>query len=194
MIVLFGRGVALRAAELAVSDVEISGGTTSTVVVSGSISGEETCAVTIFVEIIPRAGARGLVRFTPAPPVDIVQLGDPWPGEGTFSPFDTDSSFADTLNSSVDDDGAFVPSPVTFTGQLTGFPILASPNADGVWDVVLSTSSGESSWQGIPTILTSGTITATSTVGVPAASTWGLLAFALSLSVAGTMAAMRTRL
>ena len=96
---------AIEAAELSVGNLIIAPSETGTVEVSGSIAGEETCGVTILLEIVSRAGNVGTLEFTPAPPVDIVQLGDPWPGAGTFSPFDTDLTFSPVLNGSVDDNG-----------------------------------------------------------------------------------------
>ena len=156
---------ATEAAELSVADLIIAPGATDTVVVSGDIAavaGEETFGVSIWLEILPRGGNTGTVEFTPAAPpaipVDIVQLGDPWPGAGTFSPFDTDT-VGPTLNVSFDDDGNFQPAPVAYTGPLTGFPVIASLDAAGTWDVVLSTSLGDSSWEGIPTNFVNGTIT-----------------------------------
>jgi len=108
------------------------------------------------VELVPRAGVTGLVVFTPAFPVDVEQLSDPWPGAGTFSPFDTDATASSTLNGSVDDNGSFLPANVTFSGPLSRFPVLASADAAGVWDVYLATSAGLSSWEGIETGLWSG--------------------------------------
>ena len=97
------------AAELTAHNLTLMSGETSGVVVSGRIAGELTFGVNIMVEIVPRAGATGVVRFTPAPPVDIVQLGDPWPGLGVFNWFDTDVSYSETLNGSVDGDGCCAP-------------------------------------------------------------------------------------
>ena len=186
--------VGLRAAELAVGSVGIPPGTTAEMVVSGNIVNESTFGVTIMLEIVPRAGARGVVRFTPAPPPDIVQLGDPWPGVGTFTEFDTDSTSAETLNGSWNYDETFLMAPVTFAGGLAGFPVSASADAGGVWDLVLATSAGNSSWEAVPTTLISGTITVIPDANVPAVSTWGLLATALSLLLAGTLVWSRRRL
>ena len=150
-------------AELAAGDLTLSPGATGTVVVTGDIAGEWTFGVNILVELSPQAGAVGTLTFTPAPPVDILQLGDPWPGYGTFTPFDTDMTFSDLLNGSVDDDSNFEPDPVWFSGALTGCPVIASLDAEGVWDVLLSTSAGDSTWVSIPdpvpTTLIAGTIT-----------------------------------
>jgi len=144
--------------ELAVNDVVMSPGASAELVVSGDISGESTFGVTILVEIMPRAGARGAVTFTPAPPIDISQVGDPWPGVATFTPLDTDLSASLALNGSVDDNGIFIPEPVTFSGSLSGFPLQASSDAQGVWDVLLATSADDSSWEGLVTTLKPGTI------------------------------------
>ena len=67
------------AADLSVGDLTMAPGNTATVVVSGSINGDLTYAVTIMLEIVPRGGNTGTVVFTPEPPVDIAYLGDPWP-------------------------------------------------------------------------------------------------------------------
>jgi len=128
-------------------------------IVSGNIAGESVAGVTIILEILPRPGNTGIVTFTPAPPVDIEQLGDPWPGVGKFSRFDTDRSFSPLRNGTVDDNGTLVPSPVTFSGPLVAYPIVASPHADGVWDVSLSIPDlGGSSWEGVLTTLVNGRI------------------------------------
>ncbi len=156
-----------RGAELSVVNGSVSPGSAGNVVVSGVLTAESTFGVTILVEIVPRAGNLGTVVFTPAPPADIVQSGDPWPGAGTFTAFDTNTSgLSATLNGSVDDNGTFVPGPVTFSGPLTSFPVLASSNAAGIWDVLLTTSSGDSVWEGLATTLQAGTITVISAVGL----------------------------
>lgn len=173
---------------LTTSDLTIASGESASVVVVGEILGESTYGVTILVEIAPRTGNTGTVVFTPAPPLDISQLGDPWPDVGTFVPFDTDLTGSPTRNGSVHDNGTFVPAPVTFSGALSAFPVQASADAGGVWDVLLSTAVGNSSWEGVATTLVSGTITVTSTNSVPAASGWGLAAFVLLLlSAAGVV-------
>ena len=152
-------GPTAHAAELSVSDILMQPNQTVEVVISGDISSESTIGVNILVELIPRAGALGTVTFTAAPVVDVVQRGDPWPGVGTFSAFDTDSTLSSTLNGSVDDNGTFLSGPVTFSGPLTACPVVASADADGIWDVVLLTSVGDSNWQGLPTTLIAATIT-----------------------------------
>ncbi|MGD2107960.1 MAG: hypothetical protein PVI86_01085 [Phycisphaerae bacterium] len=147
------------AAELSVGDLNMVAGDTATVVVSGDIAGESTTGLTILAEIVTRGGNVGTVEFTAAPPVDIVQLGDAWPGTGTFTPFDTDNTPTVMLNGAVDDNGTFIPGPVTFSGAMVGLPVIASGDADGVWDVFLSTSQGDSSWEALSTTLFAGTIT-----------------------------------
>ncbi|UCC30029.1 MAG: hypothetical protein JSU86_17750 [Phycisphaerales bacterium] len=152
---------ALQAAELSVSSMSMVQGTSANVVVSGKITGEATVGVTIVLGVVPQPGAVGTVEFTPAPSVDIVQLGDPWPGAGTFSAFDTDRTTSSTWNGIVDDDGEFLPEPetVSFDGAVAGFPVIASADALGVWEVSLSTPAVDSSWQSLATTLVAGTIT-----------------------------------
>ena len=148
-------------AELSVDSLSMPPGSTVTLTVSGDIAGESTFGVTIQVEILSRVGNTGTLEFTPAPPGDITQEGDPWSGVGTFLIFDTDPAGTDSpiLNGSIDTDDDFLPVPVTFSGLLSGFPIVASFDADGVWDFVLSTSDGDSSWEGPFTTLLAGTVT-----------------------------------
>jgi hypothetical protein len=186
-------GTRTRGAELTAHDLTMSPATIADVVVSGGVTQEETAGVNILLEIIPRAGATGTVRFTSAPPVDIEQLGDPWPGVGTFSPYDTDLTASDSLNGSVDDNGNYVPEMTTFAGNLASYPVQASEDADGEWDVFLSTFIGDSNWEGLPTSLESGTISVTSISDVPALSEWAAVVMALLLSVAGTLALNRQR-
>ena len=147
-------------AELSVGNVAVVPGGTQSVVVSGDIAGESTFGVTIILEIVPRSGNVGTVTFTAAPPVDILQVGDPWPGQGRFSAFDTDLAGSLLHNGSIDDNGTYVPGPVVFSGPLTAFPIVASEDAAGVWDINLSTSFGDDSdWVWVITTLVPGTIT-----------------------------------
>jgi|GEM_PF-2705844 len=176
------------AAELSVGKLMMRAGTDGQVVVSGSIAGEATIGVTIRLEIRPRPGSVGTVEFTPvkdtAPlrrgtiavhhnttrasevtviagtpaDADIVQAGDPWPDQGTFSIFDTDRTNSATLNGTVDDNGTFLPAATQYEGALSAFPIRVSAGASGVWDVVLSTSRGDSSWEGVPTRLHGATV------------------------------------
>jgi hypothetical protein len=161
VIVLVVGSTQLRAAELSVGNLSMTQGGSEMVVVSGTLSAESTYGVTIYVELVPRAGALGTVSFTAAPPTDVTQLGDPWPGLGTFSAYDTDITGMASLNGSVDDDGVFLSAPVTYAGPLTGFPVEASLDAEGVWDVVLGTSVGNSGWEALTTTLVSGTVTVT---------------------------------
>ncbi len=177
------------AAEMSVGDVRMRANRTAGVVVSGSIDGESTFGWTIMLELTPREGNRGTVTFTLEAAghpgkrpsvvvvknargvdavrleqvhregVDIIQLSDVWPDIGNFTGYDTLQAGSDTLNGAVDENGTFLPAPVTFSGALASFPVLASPNARGVWDVTLWTSVGESGWEGVDTTLVGGTIT-----------------------------------
>lgn len=166
-------------------------------VVHGHIDGDSTFGVTVMAQILPRAGNTGTVVFTPAPPTDIVQLGDPWEGVGTFDAYDTDAPgfdwFFSTLNGSVDDNGGFTPSPVIFDGALTGFPIVASEDASGIWDVVLSTDPGASGWEDLVTTLTPGTITVFDPTEIPTVSEWGMVVLTALLMTAGTLIARQRR-
>ena len=143
---------------LSAGDVALVPGGSGYVVISGDIDGNATFGVTIMAEIVPRPENTGTVTFTPAPTVDIFQLDDPWPGAGAFSPFDTDLTGSMTLNGSVDDNGTFLKEPLVFSGALAAFPVVASADAEGIWDVVLSTSVGGSSWEGVGKILVPGTV------------------------------------
>ena len=181
----------LTAAELSVADLKIRPHGQGELIVSGVIDGESTYGVTIMLELVPHSGSVGTVEFTPsvAPPraqrrslsvhrspgkadeirvakpqrsdVDIVQVGDSWPDQGSFTPFDTDATKSVTLNGVVDDNGTFIAAPVAFSGALSVFPVKASADAEGVWDVRLSTSRGYSGWEGVPTTLAAGTLTVT---------------------------------
>lgn len=179
------------AAELSLGNVHIRPNGESRVVVSGSIDNEATFGVTIRIELVPRPGSVGTVEFTPVEPgvtaqrgsisihrktgkpdevrissasasdMDVVQLDDPWPNQGTFSPFDTDRSGSPTLNGVVDDNGTFIPSAVVFSGSLSAHPFRASGDASGVWDVTLFTSHGSSGWEGLSTVLSDAIIVVT---------------------------------
>lgn len=149
----------LGAAALSVWDLSVPAGRTQAVVVSGTISDRSTFGVKIMAELLARPGNTGTVTFTEAPPVDILQVGDPWPTVGAFAPFDTDLSSSPDRNGSIDENGTWVPEPVTFSGPLTVFPVVTSPDAQGVWDVRLSTSYGDSTWQQLDTTLRDGTLT-----------------------------------
>ncbi len=170
---------------LSAGNSTIAGGESGNVVVSGNIAGQETYSVTIQVQIFARAGNSGTVTFTPSPPPDIAQLEDPWPEAGTFEAFDTDITGWLIFNGSVDENGDLIARPLTFSGPLSSFPVQASIDAYGVWDVALSTFVGDSLWGGQATTLTPGTITVTASPAIPTASEWGLLVLAALLLVAG---------
>ena len=148
----------LGAAALTAWDLSVPAGRMQPLVVSGTISDRSTYAVTVMAELVPRPGNAGTVTFTEAPPVDILQVGDPWPTAGVFTPYDTDLSSSSDRNGSVDDNGEFTLRPVTFSGPLTVFPVVTSPDAWGVWDVRLSTSYGVSTWEQLDTTLRDGTL------------------------------------
>ena len=155
--------VTIGAASLQAVDMTMPAGRTAEAMVRGSIIGLSTFGLMVILDIVPREGALGTVTFTPTAG-DVVQRGDPWPGAGMFNAFDTDSpGFSATLNGSVDDDGGFLVEPVTFTGPLTGFGIIASNDAVGVWDLMLTTTdkNGEhhsSAWTDLDTTLIHGTL------------------------------------
>lgn len=140
---------------LSAADLVLPAGRTAEVWVSGEIAGQETIGVTLLVEIASRPGNTGTVEYTPAPPVDITQLGDPWPKTGSFTPFDTDRfSFSETFNGAIDGDGSFLGAPLTYAGLLSAFPIAASSDARGVWDIRLcrnscATEFERSSWNAL---------------------------------------------
>jgi len=176
---------AALAASLQVGDLVIQPGETRIASVVGVALNESTFGVSVLVEVVPRAGNRGAVVFTASPPIDIIQLGDPWPNVGTFSTYDTNSPGASSiLNGAVDDNGTFVASPLTYSGPIAGFPLTASSDATGVWDLRLSTSVGNSGWEGVATTLEHGVVTVIDTQ-VPAASELGLLLFSALLLTIG---------
>ncbi len=149
----------LRKASLAASDVSLVAGRRAEAWVYGLLEGGMTFGTTVVVQLAALDGANGAVVFTPAPPVDVVQAGDPWPGFGTFTPFDTNApGTAPHLNGSVDDNGAFVPVLLTYEAPLSAFPIHAPVNATGEWELRLSTATGESHWEGIATALQAGVV------------------------------------
>ena len=90
----------LEAADMVARDVAMVSGTTSDVLVDGALSNESTFGLTVFVELSPRAGAVGTLTFTPAPSADVQQIDDPWPGDGTFTGYDTDLTGSLSLNGS----------------------------------------------------------------------------------------------
>ncbi len=148
------------AISLSVASLAMPPGGTTNIVVSGALLDRMAFGLEILVELIPRAGAVGTLTFTPAPPVDILQVGDPWPTAGSFNALDTDSpGLSPTLNGSVDDNGSFEPELTSFSGPLTSFPVVAGAGADGVWDVTLSPNVSASQWTGLVTGLIDGTIT-----------------------------------
>jgi hypothetical protein len=153
-----GDACAADAAQLTAGELILAPDTIGNVVISGAIDGDPTFGVTVFAEIRSRAGNAGAVTFTSAPPTDIQQVSDPWPGAGTFTVFDTDQTGSNVLNGYLDDNGTFVPSPLTFSGALVTLPVHASADAGGVWDVILSGPAGTSAWEGVPTALGMGTI------------------------------------
>ncbi len=129
---------------LSAPDVLMPAGRTTEFVVSGDIAGSETFGVTLIVELVSRPGNVGSVTYTIAPPLDISQQVDPWPGLGTYSAFDTNSpEFSETLNGSTDENGNFLGDPLTYSGPLSLFPVIASADALGVWDIRLC---GELCW------------------------------------------------
>ncbi len=148
-----------NAAELSVDSIAMFPGNTQDLIVFGEIVEESTFGVTITLEVAPRDGNTGTVRFTPAPPADITQAGDPWPGTGLFTAYDTDLSGSDFWNGSVDDNGIVLLASVTYSGPLTTFPVVASTDAEGVWDVLLCTNHFYSRWEGVNTVLVPGTVT-----------------------------------
>ena len=184
------RAASAPAATLTVQGTSLNSGQNELILVRGSVNNESTFGVNILVELVPRAGATGTLSFTPAPPTDIALAGNPWLGPGTYSPFDTDLTDSAALNGAVLDNGTFEPGPVTYDGLLVGLPIRASVHASGIWDAVLTTSSGDSSWEGLPTTLEPATITVFFT-GTPATSTWGLAILTLLVASAGTVTLMR---
>ena len=176
------------AANMSIENVVLQAGETGRVVVEGKITGESTFGWTLMLEIHARQGNRGTVTFTPAlegtvlqrpvvhvdegwdgrtrvrleqqqrPDVDIAAMQDVWPDGGTFTPFDTQLTGSVTRNGAVDENGTFIPEAISFSGGLASFPIIASPTARGVWDVMLHTSAGTSDWEGIETIRIGGSI------------------------------------
>jgi hypothetical protein len=159
-------GVASEA-RLSVADLTIPAGRVDALVVSGEIAGEETAGVTIVLELVPRPGAVGSLEFTPAPPTDITQAEDPWPGMGLFVAYDTDENNEGSplLNGSTKDNGTSIPSSLTFSGPLVRFPVRSAEEARGVWDVkpfYFNEAVPEyfwSSWEGVHTGLLHGTVT-----------------------------------
>lgn len=145
-VVLIAQSVYAQTVELrAAAELSMPPGTTASVVVSGTITGEFAAAVSINVQITPIGSPTGTVTFTPAAistEWDILQLGDPWPGRGASTFFDTAATLSDTTNGFLTDNGNVAdPGPLTFAGQLVGFPVVASADASGSWNVILLVSS-----------------------------------------------------
>lgn len=163
---LFTVGVA-QAATISVSSITLAQNNTSQIVVFGSINGEAADGVTILVELIPQIGAVGMVTFSPAASTldeDILEISSPFAG-GSFDGLDTNDTFSLFKNGSTRDSGA-TPQPTIFDGALSMFPIVASVDALGVWDIKLRIQSPSSAsvWNpssSIITTLTEGTITVT---------------------------------
>jgi len=135
-------------------DVHMAAGGTAEVWVLGEITQLEIIGVTVLASIETRQGNAGTVNYTPAPPVDVAQRGDPWPETGTFSAFDTDTVLTDLLNGALDDNGTFLPEVLDYSGPLVSFPITASSDATGTWDIRLcedpcGTEDG-SFWNSVP--------------------------------------------
>jgi hypothetical protein len=93
----------------------------------------------------------------------------------------------------VDDDGSWMcGASVDFSGPLASFPVVAGPDADGVWDVWLSTYVGDSRWECVDsTTLINGTITVSTPV--PTVSEWGTVAMTALLLGAGSLVIARRR-
>lgn len=178
-----------QGAELSVAEITMRPDSAGHLVVSGQIDGEATFGWNVMLELIPRTGSRGTLTFTPEPVpapqqrptftirsapgraetvqidraqhlgVDVAAVGDVWPDGGTFTAFDTQRSGSNALNGAVDDNGTFITQPVIYSGLLAVFPVIAGADAQGVWDVTLTTDAGASSWEGLPTTLVGATIT-----------------------------------
>lgn len=182
-------------ATLSVNSITLSAGQRGEVVISGDSGGNPTYGVELLVWIRPRPDSVGTLVFTPAPPIDIRQEEDPWPDAGAFSVFDTNGplGFGPYLNGTADADGRWMCNqPVDFSGPLVSFPVIAGPDAEGVWDVWLTTYLGESRWECVDsTTLTNGTITVTTSV--PTVSEWGMVALTVALLGAGAWMIARRR-
>lgn len=186
--------VSAETATLSVNNLTMTAGDVGEVIASGEINEKATYGVTVLVEIITRAGNTGTVVFTPAPPVDIVSLGRPWGDSGTFTGYDThEFSFSETINGSVDDNGTYLSATLTFAGALVSIPVQASSDAQGVWDLQLSTSVGDSGWEKVVTTFSPGTITVTPNPDIPTVSQWGMAVLTLLVLTAGTLILHRER-
>ena len=153
-----------------VGDFTMAAGGRTEIFSSGWIDDIDTIGVTVILEIVPRSGVAGSVQFTQAigpEDVDIAPFSDPWSPDGVFQAFDTDQSGSVARNGVVLSDGLFEIAPLVFSGPLAAFPIVASPDARGVWDVMLClapcSAADSSAWESsvfIPTALLHGTVTA----------------------------------
>lgn len=175
-------------AEMSVESAHLRPGSQGAIKIKGAVANESTFGWSVLIKLVPRDGAVGRLDFTPVTSrvthrptvsinqtangqatisvnqrrpaqVDIRQQDDAWPGVGSFTTYDTRATDARDLNGAVDDNGTLVASPTTFDGVLAEFPVVASSNARGTWDVMLVTPAGSSGWEGIATTLTHGTIT-----------------------------------
>lgn len=161
--------VTIIGAILSTHDFTMAAGGISELTVFGEIENLDTLGVVVLLELTPRAGATGSVTFTPvaAPEdVDIFSLADPWDGQGTVQPFDTDLTGSELRNGVILDNRTFLAEPLTYSGPLAAFPIRADPGATGVWDVRLCidscTGTQVSSWEAeafVPTALLRGSVT-----------------------------------
>lgn len=151
---LIPASVTVTAVRLWASDLMLPAGRVAEIIVSGTCAGQETYGVNLFVELVARSGSAGTVTFTPAPPVDIEQRGDPWPLGGFFTEYDTNmAGFSESLNGSADDNGSFLPVPLTYSGPMSTFPVIASVGARGEWSIVLD-ASGSTWWDSEPVLPT----------------------------------------
>jgi hypothetical protein len=151
---LIPASVTITPVRLWASDLMLPAGREAEVIVSGACDGQETFGVDCIVKLAARSGSAGTVTFTPAPPVDIEQRGDPWPLGGVFTEFDTDwPGFSDVSNGSADDNGTLLATPLTYSGPMSAFPVIASVGARGEWSIVLDPS-GSTWWNSDPVLPT----------------------------------------
>jgi len=160
---LFGVGIPVSSeARLWALDVTVPSARIVDIPVWGEIDEKPTYGVVLQVELIPLDDAVGAVSFTPAPPSDIEQIGDPWPGAGQFTTYDTNVSGSAQLNGSVDDDGTFIPADVHYLGPLTAFPVSIGAGTSGSWKIRMCTGrcaavDGASKWEaGDPLLVPTG--------------------------------------
>lgn len=143
---------------LIVTNVKMLAGRESVVFVSGEIVNQTTLGVTVTTEIIPGAESFGVIKYTPAPPVDVQEIENPWGGVGTFNAFDTDQSLSDAQNGSISVNGTLDPVLTSFVGTISRFPIVADADAEGTWNIHLEIIDFVSTWDKIATSLMGGTI------------------------------------